>query len=100
MEVSLVRDFLYVAEIVDEDGSVIEVSEPEGGDDESKGQTKHPCYSLADDRDPACARCPAYPGCAEERVAQLPACFGRDFDPQEQECKLCIEAVFCKSGMQ
>lgn len=95
---SLLRDYLFVAEYTDEDGKVTEALIEKGGGVSAEDQATYPCWSLADDSDPACARCQGFDDCAEERVAQLPACFGMEFDSTEEECKLCIEAVYCKIG--
>lgn len=98
VEVALTRDFLYVSELIDEAGNLIDAPESKGGDNKTEGQNRHPCWSLADDHDPACARCELFESCGQERIAQLPPCFGQDFDPNAMECKLCIEAIYCKSG--
>jgi len=63
-------------------------------------ETNPDCYSYADDQDPACKKCKLYSGCAQERIANLPPCFGKKYDPKDQECRECFEGIFCRQGVE
>ena len=55
-----------------------------------------PCMSWADARDPACRKCKHFDVCLRERVAKRPACFGKEFDRREQDCRECIDNADCR----
>lgn len=90
LALSLVRDYLYVAEY--EEGVADVEQKQEGGGEKPK------CFSLADDLDPACCRCSVFDECAAARLANLPPCFGVAFDSAHPECEVCIEASYCRKG--
>lgn len=101
----LLEEFLYVAGYVDEDGN----PEKKGGTDVTIGMAleaflakyslqKPACYAFADDGDPACHRCPIYRWCAEERISNLPPCYGLMHSDVEPECKKCIDRAFCRQA--
>ena len=99
----LLEEFLYLAGWVDEDGEVSEEMRKELTLEQF--QELHgipalpPCFSTADDDDPACKRCMVYKYCGQERIIKLPACFGIMLDIAHPECIGCLEAPFCKKAM-
>jgi len=92
----LMFEFLVVAGFVDEDGEIIEYVEEEEETEEINYEEMPECFSLADDRDPACNRCKVFEICMKERIANRPKCFGRLYSPNAEECKNCLEALYCK----
>lgn len=93
----LMFEFLVNAEIVDEDGKIIEevVSGDKTEEPAMLEQEVPECYSYADERDPACNRCKLMIDCMKVRISNRPECFGRLFDRNAEECKVCLEAPFC-----
>lgn len=109
----LMNEFLYVAGYIDEDGELIEVNEdepesPDQEEDETSDNTdsesvpneRPACFSLADDRDPACNRCAVFQACLETRINRRPECFGVAYSEHAEECKICIERPFCRLETQ
>ena len=97
----LVEEFLYVAGLVDKSGTVQEVTKEQKQElvqfMEEKGIKVLPdCYGYWDTLDPACKKCKLGAYCAEERLSNLPPCFGLLFDAVDLECKKCFEAPQCK----
>lgn len=99
----LLDDFLYVDGWIDDDGNILKEG---GGNPETVEEfmTLHKiekalpdCFGFADDGDPACKKCVLYLYCAEDRIANLPGCFGIMYSVNEVECDNCLEAPFCKS---
>lgn len=108
----LMFEFLIVAGITDEDGNLLEQEpiEDEGGETESEvevvsldelpvGEDELPdCYTYADPKDPACKRCKVQRWCMQERIANRPDCFGRLFAKNNDDCHICLEAVYCQEA--
>lgn len=104
----LMLEFLYTADVIDDDGNYIDKEEDEQIEDvstqaeeaviEDVGQQPD-CYTFADERDPACKRCKLMNACLDVRLASRPVCFGQLFDDRAEECKVCIEAPFCSMEM-
>lgn len=98
----LLEDFLYEAGYIDDDGNKLPVKEEVYAVDLDEFMQAHnieslpDCFSTADDDDPACKRCAVFRYCAEERIANLPPCFGLLFEVDNEECLVCLEAPFCK----
>lgn len=102
---SLLEDFLYVSGYTDETGKRLKGGKTEELDlddflDANNIDKEPDCFSYADDADPACKRCIVYRFCAEERIASLPECFGILYDRHNPECKVCLEAPFCKTAIE
>lgn len=55
---------------------------------------KYGCFSMAEQRDPACRKCKIQEVCMAERIRVRPPCFG-DYLATNEECKVCIEALPC-----
>lgn len=97
----LLSSFLLVAGYIDENGNLIEDDEDTDKGDEKETISeetvieKPRCYSLADDRDPSCARCKLLDDCMISRLAKRPECFGILWDPKNEECKSCFELYKC-----
>ena len=98
----LLDDYLVNAEFVDEDGRVVK-----GGGKkrlslkaflEENGLSKPDCFGFADDGAPECDRCQVYMYCSEDRVENLPPCYGLKYNDKDTECAVCLEAPFCKEG--
>lgn len=106
-QATLLDDFLYVGEWIDDDGNILK---DEGGIDypetveewmATKGILEKPaCFEYADDADPSCRKCPLYVYCGEARIAALPPCYGVMYDGSEVECMECLEARYCIQGTQ
>ncbi|MHA2086127.1 MAG: hypothetical protein ACXABD_20470 [Candidatus Thorarchaeota archaeon] len=102
----LLDDFLYMDHWIDDDGNITVEQEvyPETVEEflklyeEKSGKklSKPDCYGYADDEDPACKRCLLYIYCAEERIAALPPCYGVMYNSNDEECRACMEAYYCK----
>jgi hypothetical protein len=97
----LLDDFLFVAGLTEIQGGNV-VAKIKKGEDvtleqylEGKSIQAPDCIGFADDSAPECNRCEIYKWCAEDRIANLPPCFGLLFFATEIECKCCIEAPFC-----
>lgn len=56
---------------------------------------KPPCYTFADDYDPACRKCSVYAHCAVARIQSRPSCFG-NYEATDPECESCLEKLNCK----
>lgn len=102
-KIILVEDYLYVAGYVDGQGNPIERKPKKLPLDEYMALhniNKTPdCFTIADDRDPACQRCVLYIHCAEKRIESLPPCFALSWDKNAPECTVCIDAPFCKDAV-
>lgn len=86
----LMLEFLIAAEYVDEEDA-----------DEEVEEIKLPeCFGFQDSRDPACAKCRVQDKCIVERTANRPECFGLLFSQSAEECKVCLEAAYCKDSMK
>jgi len=110
----LLNEFLYAAEYIDDEGEIIDVVDED--QDESKEEEDKPdedeleedvpesmkpaCFSLADDRDPACNRCKVFQQCLKTRLKRRPECFGVAYNQHAEECKVCVEAPFCRLETQ
>ena len=101
----LMMEFLLAAGYINEDGEFLEEGEevePESSDETDEDEideADYPeCFSLADERDPACNRCRLLEICKEARINNRPECFGQMYDANVDECKVCIEAPFCKES--
>jgi len=94
----LLLEFLLAANYIDEEGNILDGDEPEPEEEvedlEELSKT-HECYTLADERDPACNRCKLLDICKQARLDNRPECFGQLYDVNAEECKVCIEAPFC-----
>lgn len=103
-------EFLLNIDFIDEDGEVLEkTKEPESGpfDLEELPEEREPrnsnhlplknpeCFSFAEIRDPACKRCLIFDQCSVARKRARPACFGKSYSPESEECRGCIEASAC-----
>jgi len=98
----LLFEFLFNADIIDEDGNTVGEKEAIEESEETAVEVevvKPECFSFADRRDPACNRCRLLEECAIVRIRNRPACYGRLFDKGAEECKVCIEAPFCMVAM-
>lgn len=98
---TLMLEFLVAAEVCDEDGNLLDEVQVEGDasipEELPVTDEKMPdCYGFEDNRDPACNRCKAQIMCRELRMAQRPPCFGKLYEANDENCKACIEAPFCK----
>ena len=95
-------DFLVDADYIDEDGNILE--EQEGDDEVTDVEEEHEeedvpeCFTYAEQKDPACARCKLYDACYKERIASRPACFGIHWDMNSEECKICLEFGACRQA--
>jgi len=100
-------EFLVAAEICDEDGEYldsfenkkiqsVEETKTVSNDDEVKLPE---CYGKADRDDPACMICKLLSDCSDERIRSRPICFGKLYDSNSEDCKLCIEEEFCNKMM-
>lgn len=97
----LLEEFLYVAEYIDSEGNIEDKKDKLDLDkfmEENDIDEVSECFGFADDKDPACRRCKLYVYCAEERIQNLPACYGRLYNPSKEECKNCLEAYYCSGG--
>jgi hypothetical protein len=99
----LLEEFLFVAEWTDKKGNPLarkSKSEPAKTLQQFLTETKQKkpdCFGFADDKAPECDRCELYNWCADDRVQNLPSCYGLLFKFDEPECKGCLEAPFCKA---
>lgn len=90
----LMYDFLVNTGFVEEE-------EDEQSEEIVEEPIKKPeCFSLADDRDPSCRKCKVLEMCKVKRIQSRPKCFGVLWDPNEVECKVCIEFNFCKQALE
>ena len=102
----LMYQFLVAAEVIDADGNLIEGETIEEADavaeetSESEAENVPPCYGFEDDRDPACEKCKVQIACRKLRIRQRPPCFGKLFEVNDENCKVCIEAPFCKQVLE
>lgn len=98
--VILVEEYLYVAGFVDGQGNIIEHRKDKLSLEDFMAlqniSKKPDCYSIADDKDPACQRCLLYKYCIESRLANLMPCYGIAYDATCADCRVCINAPFCK----
>lgn len=62
------------------------------------GKPKPPCFSFADELDPACRRCSVQEFCMVQRIALRPPCFGKLFSPTDDNCKECTERPACRQA--
>lgn len=90
-------EFLLAAGYIDEEGNLLddEYEPDEEVEDLEELSKTHECYTLADERDPACNRCKLLVICKQSRLDNRPECFGQLYDVNAEECKACIEAPFC-----
>jgi hypothetical protein len=91
-------EFLLNIDFIDEDGEILKVSKekPTEVTNSPKEPVEKPeCFSFAEIRDPACKRCVIYDRCLEARERARPACFGRSYSADSEECRGCIEASAC-----
>lgn len=102
----LMYQFLVAAEMIDINGNLIEGETAEETDaiteepSESESENVPPCYGFEDDRDPACGKCRVQIACRKLRIRQRPPCFGKLFEVNDENCKVCIEAPFCKQALE
>lgn len=106
----LLFEFMLTGEWIDAKGQVpeeglseeeIEVIPTDADQEECTQELSKPtCFSLHDDRDPACRKCKVAADCAKARISSRPACYGKLFDNRTVECQACIEAVFCNQIKQ
>lgn len=95
----LVDPFLIVAEVFDDDGNQIDYIEQDEEEVEAEQIEQPECYGLGDDRDASCRRCKLLEICTQVRIQNRPPCFGQYFDASTEDCKICLEASFCKLEM-
>lgn len=62
--------------------------------------SKPPCFSFADERDPACRRCKVLEYCKAERIKSRPKCFGLLYKATDEHCIKCLEAINCKAVVE
>jgi len=100
----LTNELLFVAGYIDEQGELIEEVDIEQDDEDEEVEVVEedlpeklpPCFTFADERDPACKRCKVKIPCLEQRIINRPPCFGRYYNKHAEECEGCMEAVNCK----
>lgn len=105
-DAKLLEDFLYTAEITDTKGNLQSKKAAKAGKggngnetlEQVLGDRKQPdCYGYADDQAVECGRCELYKFCADNRVDNLPTCYGTElYTASNPECKVCIEQPYCK----
>ena len=105
----LLMQILQTLGVVDENGDIVE-SLDEAVEDESLDYAAETsteadkdmpdCFGFADNKDPACEHCKVKEACMEKRIADKPSCLGSLYDPDSEECKICIEADECKERME
>ena len=89
---------------IDEEGNLLveeddaEPDEPEA-DDEPEDGKEPTCWTMkvGEPGDPACKQCKFLKNCFARRQENRPACFGKLYDPNNEDCKICIEWKYCKS---
>jgi len=99
----LLFEFLLNVDFIDEDGEILEEQKPEQVPvllEEGESVENPECFSFAEIRDPACKRCTIYDRCLEARERARPACFGKSYSAQSEECRACIEANACSIEMK
>ena len=97
-------DFLVEAGYIDEDGNILEFVES-GGDDDLDDEPEPiedvpECFTFAEHKDPACSRCVLFDNCYAERVASRPLCFGKHWDMNAEECRICLEFNACRKATE
>ena len=95
-----ILEFLVAAEITDIDGNFLDETQEESDLipelDEQEPTNVPQCYGFEDARDPACNKCTVQQECRKQRMINRPPCFGKLFEVNDENCKVCIEAPFCK----
>lgn len=84
----------------EEDTSDVALSVVEDGDSiivDGKKYTKPDCFTRAEERDPACRKCPVFKLCLEQRIKLRPPCFGKLYQANHEECKACLERLPCST---
>jgi hypothetical protein len=101
-------EFAIAAEVIDENGNVLEVKEQETKKELEPlpANVKLPeCYQIAaaNMKDPSCKKCRAFAHCERRRIELRPECFGtKMYDPNNVDCQACIEFVegFCEQAQK
>jgi hypothetical protein len=105
------EDFLYRAGFTDEHGDPLDeyyedefedFQEDEEYEDEEESEEPvevevlPQCFSFHSEKDPACRKCKVIEACKVKRLEILPECFGKAFDKNDDNCKVCIENIHCR----
>jgi hypothetical protein len=96
-------EFLLNSMFIDDDGNILEQAQEVNVDEvipesepEAPEENLPECFTHAEPRDPACARCIVYDECYVQRLILRPKCFGKLFDVNAEECRNCLEFDACR----